>query len=122
MVRRPRRLVHGPRFDGARALDRFLRDNDLSVPSFCEAHGFERLPVERLISGDAKRPAIGLLLRLQEVTGGAVAVDAWAPESRREDQPDEVPGAMRRGAADSLATESGEHPASAIDPTGTDAP
>ena len=90
MVRRPRRRVEGPRLDGARALDRFLRARDVSVPAFCEEHNLDRMQVQRLLSGAAKRPDVGVLLHIEKATDGAVAVASWDPDTLRDDEPGEV--------------------------------
>lgn len=110
MVRRPRREVKGPRLDGARALDRFLRARDVSVPAFCEQHGLDRMQVQRLLSGAAKRPDLGVLLNIEKATGGAVVVASWNPETARADYPGEVVP---------TPPPSGSLPASA-NPTGTE--
>lgn len=76
--RRARRAVRGPRFRGAIELDAYLREHGVTVPAFCQAHGFDRHRLQPLLNGTSKRgPGADLILRLEEETGGRVAIDMW---------------------------------------------
>ncbi len=84
--RPPRRSVIGPRFDGARELDAYLRDGDIPVPVFCEQNRLDRFHVDRLLRGQAKRsPPVEIVLALQSATGGRVVPSMWTEASLRDD-------------------------------------
>jgi len=86
MIRSPRREVRGPRFDGARELDAYLRELGMSVPDFCEQHALDRFHVQRLLTGQVKRcPPVDIVLALEAATQGRVAPHMWCEPSLRID-------------------------------------
>lgn len=91
MNRTPRREIFGPRFDGARALDRILRKSGESCLAFCGAHGIDRWILDRLMNGRAKRaPDADLVMAIQKATKGRVHLAMWALSTLRLDRPGEV--------------------------------
>lgn len=114
MARRPAtRKVHGPRFDGAREVDRYLREIGTSLPSFCTTKQLDRFHMQRLLGGHVMRsPPVEIVLAIQAATDGRVVPEMWRKETLRLDLPGEVPDEL----------ESGEHAAAndASKSTGTD--
>lgn len=91
MSRSPRREIFGPRFDGARELDRLLRETDTSTTAFCEAHAIDRWILDRILNGRARKsPDADLVLKVQAATKGRVHLAMWATSSLRWDTPGEV--------------------------------
>lgn len=93
MLRRPpRRRVIGPRFDGARALDVFLRERQRTVPDFCESERLDRFHIDRLLRGQVKRPPpVDIVLDLERATEGRVTPAMWREETLRLDVDGDVP-------------------------------
>ena len=91
MARTPRRELFGPRFDGARELDRLLRESDTTTVAFCESHGIDRWVLDRVLNGRARRaPDADLVMKIQAATKGRVHLAMWATSSLRDDLPGEV--------------------------------
>lgn len=82
-MREPRRQARGPRTDGARQLDTYLRDRRISLPTFCDEHGLDRLAVGRALAGDITRVSVDLAFAIQEATYGIVPAAAWRSASLR---------------------------------------
>ena len=117
-VRRPAtRKVHGPRFDGAREVDRYLREIGARLPKFCEEKGLDRFHLQRLLGGRVMRsPPVEIVLAIQAATDDRVVPQMWRKETLRADEPGEIPEEPASG----VELESGEHAAVIPDATGTD--
>lgn len=72
-----------PVSDGARALRRYLCGADLSVPRFCDAHGLDRITVQRALNGERRRITVDLAYAIEKATSGAVPYHLWRQETRR---------------------------------------
>lgn len=87
-----RRQVFGPRSDGARALDAYLREFDISVPHFCEEHRLDRLAVQRALSGKtSKRIGADLAIDVERATDGRVKAELWHGNTVRSDESGRLP-------------------------------
>jgi hypothetical protein len=74
------------RWLGAVLLERHIRATHRTVPAFCEATGLERTYVSRLIDGDrGDRMPVTMASKIEEATGGAVPMAAWARRARPSD-------------------------------------
>lgn len=87
-----RRTVRGARTDGARKLDRLLRERNISLPLWCDRYGVSRLVVQRLLAGGerySKAPP-QVMAAAYSFSGGLIAIPDWAPASWREDAAEEA--------------------------------
>jgi hypothetical protein len=97
----PRARKFGPHMKaGALDLRRYIDEQGISVPDFCEAHGLERVQVQRMLNGERQRVSVEFAADIERATEGAVRVLRWNEPA------DDGHG-------------SGEHPAVIVPPTGT---
>jgi hypothetical protein len=78
--------------EGARQLREYLSAAGLSIPDFCEAHGLDRIQVQRHLKGErGKRVTVDFAESIERATGGAIRWDSWRSETLK-------PVAARRAA------------------------
>ena len=56
-----------PPLPGADALRQHIRDTGKSIPEWCEAHGIERISLQRLLKGERQRVSVELAFDLGAV-------------------------------------------------------
>ena len=67
-----------PYIQGMNTLSTYLSENDLTQEAFAAAISVRQATVSRLVSGKQK-PSWSLAQRIEQATGGAVPMLAWAP-------------------------------------------
>lgn len=98
-----------PPLPGADALRQHIRDTGKSIPEWCEAHGIERISLQRLLKGERQRVSVELAFDLEEATGGAIEAKLWVPvrdvrEAQRERRSAEARARARKARGDVPAT------------------
>ena len=63
--------------EGAHLLRQFLDANKLSIPKFADAHGVNRLVLQKLMNGAVKRVSVDVAWAIQEGTLGSVPMQSW---------------------------------------------
>lgn len=65
---------------GAAMLLGYIREHFSSIPAFCEAHGLDRLKVQRAVKGQMVRVDVTFASEIEEATGGEVSWESWIPD------------------------------------------
>ena len=63
--------------DGAADLRSYLKKIDQTVPEFCEAHGLDRIQVQRVLKGERTRISVDFADAIERATNGDVYWRAW---------------------------------------------
>lgn len=84
-----------PISEGARKLRRYLNAEGLSVPDFCEAHGLDRIRVQRYLKGDRTHATVDFAEAIEKATKGEVPWSAWHTRTLRATTPE--PARRRTG-------------------------
>jgi hypothetical protein len=109
-----RRKVRGPRSDGARETDRYLRERGISVPVFCAENAINWPTLRALMAGESHRASVDICLAVQAATAGRVTAEMWRESTVRDDIPGETdvaPAAVASGTSVAAAV--------SLPPTGT---
>jgi len=74
----PRARTYGPHLTAA-ALDlrKYIDAQHMSVPTFCEVHGLDRIQVQRMLNGQRERVSTAFAQAIQIATNGAVVWSRW---------------------------------------------
>jgi len=71
--------------EGARKLRAWLRENEVSVPDFCDQHGLDRIQVQRVLNGERwRRITVDFACAIEVATRGRVSWRAWLSKTARE--------------------------------------
>lgn len=81
--------------DGARALRAYLEKNNISVPTFCEQAGLDRIQVQKALNGVTQRISVDLATSIERATNGVILASSWRSDTRRMS----TVGRLRRGAS-----------------------
>jgi hypothetical protein len=63
--------------EGARLLRKFLDARRLSIPKFADAHGVNRLVLQKLMNGAVKRVSVDVAYAIERATDGGVPMESW---------------------------------------------
>jgi hypothetical protein len=70
--------------DGARDLRAYLTEQRLSVPAFCERHGFDRIQVQRVLLGQRwRRITVDFAHAIEVATNGRISWQRWLSRTSR---------------------------------------
>jgi plasmid maintenance system antidote protein VapI len=58
--------------EGGRQLRAYLKRVGQTVPEFAEAHGLDRIQVQRVLKGDRERISVDFALAIEKATDGTV--------------------------------------------------
>lgn len=67
-----------------KALRDYLETNNLQKSEFAKRIGVTPGRVSQLLNDSSEKPSLGLILKIEDVTGGAVRAQDWAAHSRGE--------------------------------------
>lgn len=70
--------------DGARELRAYLTEINQSVPDFCDQWGFDRIQVQRVLTGERwKNITVNFALAMQTATKGRIVWTKWLAKTGR---------------------------------------